>query len=376
MSAEATCGVRVWTSNWVPSIWSVREFWPGDNYALALAYFNTGLPEAGWEVLRGNMLHDQFNFVSPGVLGASNGGVDFNDIVHPFARAIIEGVFGYRPDYPVGRVTCAPQFPVAWKNASGSTRHFSLDFVDSGDVSTTTLTLEQPAVITLSTPIRARAIGAVLLDGVAVPPSRLAVSAGFGQTIVTVTTPAAQSSATVSIRYSSPAAEYQPAVSLNAEVGSVLKLPLPAGWSFTSNTSGGTPPAYPSDPTGLFVPGSRKMTASTFEGVVANGTDGHHVVFAYLKPTAKAGGSITAEQCLMFKVNVSDPVQAHARRRRETASVSAVTAAPGNWKPVDLGPVATTATSFWTIFCPFLPIVCPFLSTYARAHERCVVCSS
>ena len=33
----AACGVRVWTSNWVSSIWSVREFWPGDNYALALA---------------------------------------------------------------------------------------------------------------------------------------------------------------------------------------------------------------------------------------------------------------------------------------------------------------------------------------------------
>lgn len=41
------CGVRVWTSNWVPSLWSVREFWPGDNYALALAYFKTGMADAG-----------------------------------------------------------------------------------------------------------------------------------------------------------------------------------------------------------------------------------------------------------------------------------------------------------------------------------------
>ncbi|MBV5348338.1 DUF4450 domain-containing protein, partial [bacterium] len=30
-------GRKVWTSNWVPGIWSVRELWPGDNYHLALS---------------------------------------------------------------------------------------------------------------------------------------------------------------------------------------------------------------------------------------------------------------------------------------------------------------------------------------------------
>ena len=43
------------------------------------------LAEDGYAVLRGNLMHDMYNFVSPGVLGASNGGIDFNDIVHPFA---------------------------------------------------------------------------------------------------------------------------------------------------------------------------------------------------------------------------------------------------------------------------------------------------
>ena len=86
---ESYPGERHWTSNWVPSIWSVREFWPGthervkshnippfvrflwasgslttcschagDNYALALAYFQTGLPDGGFKLLQGNMLHD------------------------------------------------------------------------------------------------------------------------------------------------------------------------------------------------------------------------------------------------------------------------------------------------------------------------------
>lgn len=68
-----TCGVRVWTSNWVPSIWSVREFWPGDNHMLALSYFKAGLPDDGWEVLFGNVYHDMYNYISPGLLGAHNG---------------------------------------------------------------------------------------------------------------------------------------------------------------------------------------------------------------------------------------------------------------------------------------------------------------
>ena len=27
--ANYSCGQRHWTSNWVPSVWSAREFWPG-----------------------------------------------------------------------------------------------------------------------------------------------------------------------------------------------------------------------------------------------------------------------------------------------------------------------------------------------------------
>ena len=48
-----TGGRQVWSSNWVPGIWSVREKWPGDNYHLALSYFKAGLPEEAWDIMRG-----------------------------------------------------------------------------------------------------------------------------------------------------------------------------------------------------------------------------------------------------------------------------------------------------------------------------------
>ena len=95
-------GEQCWPSNWVPSIWSVREMWPGDDYHLALAYFQTGLPDEGWKVFRG-MFPQQMLFGGvPGDMGHPAGGTDFNDCNSMFARAVVEGLFGYRPDYPRG----------------------------------------------------------------------------------------------------------------------------------------------------------------------------------------------------------------------------------------------------------------------------------
>jgi hypothetical protein len=34
-----------------------------------MAYMKAGQPDGGWEVLFGNLLHDQFNYISPGMLG-------------------------------------------------------------------------------------------------------------------------------------------------------------------------------------------------------------------------------------------------------------------------------------------------------------------
>ena len=41
----------------------------------------------------------------PGDLGYPNGGTDFNDCASMFCRTVVEGLFGYRPDYPNGVVT-------------------------------------------------------------------------------------------------------------------------------------------------------------------------------------------------------------------------------------------------------------------------------
>ncbi len=154
-------GERVWPSNWVPSLWSLREMWPGDDYHLALAYFQTGLSDEGWNVLRGTFPLMAFYGPVPGDLGYPNGGTDFNDCASMFCRTVVEGLFGYRPDYPNGIVTVAPQFPGDWNHASITTPDFSLSF--SG--SEYRIEIAKAATLDFHLPVRAKKVASVTVNG-------------------------------------------------------------------------------------------------------------------------------------------------------------------------------------------------------------------
>jgi hypothetical protein len=179
-------GERCWTSNWVPSKWSLREMWPGDGYHLALAYFQTGLAEEGWNLLRGTFPAMAFYGPVPGDLGHPNGGTDFNDCASLFSRAVVEGLFGYRPDYPNHRVVLAPQLPSQWDHASIRTPDFSL--VMRGSVYRVRLT--RPAALELDVPVRAQRLLAVTVNGRSVP---WTVLPGYGCTIARIAIEAAES---------------------------------------------------------------------------------------------------------------------------------------------------------------------------------------
>ena len=176
-------GERCWPSNWVPSVWSLREMWPGDNYHLALAYFQTGLADDGWNVLRGTFPHMAFYGPVPGDLGYPCGGTDFNDCASMFCRTVVEGLFGYRPDYPNQAVTIAPQFPSDWDHAAIRTPDFSLSWREGRyEVS-----LAKPATLQFRLPVHATKIHRVLVNGQPVR-YRLEPSFGYGALFVTVPT--------------------------------------------------------------------------------------------------------------------------------------------------------------------------------------------
>lgn len=158
-------GRMVWTSNWVPGVWSVRELWPGDNYHLAQMYFHTGLSDDGWQIMKGTFMNTGFRHLVPGNIGSRQGGIDFGDCIHTFARVLAEGLFGYNPDYPDGKVTFAPSFPSYWKNASIALPDFRLAFSDSCSIIRYDFELSKAAAMDIHIPVRTGKIISVTLNG-------------------------------------------------------------------------------------------------------------------------------------------------------------------------------------------------------------------
>jgi len=168
------------TSNFLPGMWSVRELYGGDNYMMALGYFLAGQGDDGWQILRGTILESMYgdgvpksgysnergefnlvNRISPGGLSHPNCAIDFTDISSMFARAVVEGLFGFRPDYPNGVVKIEPSFPSAWQHASIRTPDFTLEF----QTNIYRVQLTKAAAMKMGLPVRAKEITSVTVNG-------------------------------------------------------------------------------------------------------------------------------------------------------------------------------------------------------------------
>jgi len=179
-------GRKVWTSNWVPGIWSVRECWPGDNYHLALSYFKAGLNEDGWNIMRGNFMNSAFDHLVPGNLGWVQGGTDFGDCTHTFARALVEGLFGYNPDYPDGKVLLSPHFPSKWEKASIELPDVKIAFRRNRNLVSYTFKLKRPASMDLFLPFQSNVIKNVTVNG---KHMKGEILPGIGQSILHIRLP-------------------------------------------------------------------------------------------------------------------------------------------------------------------------------------------
>lgn len=175
-------GRRVWTSNWVPAAWSVREMWPGDNYHLALSYFQAGFPEEGWDIMKGTFMHSAYGHTVPGNLGADQGGIDFGDCVHPFARTLVSGLFGYWPDYPKGAVVVSPMLPKDWNYASLAVSDFKFDFKATDRGATYRVELAKAADMQFKLPVLSPDIVSLKVNGVS---SDFSLEPAPGQSLLT-----------------------------------------------------------------------------------------------------------------------------------------------------------------------------------------------
>ncbi len=128
-----------WISNWTPGIWSVRECSAGENMQLAIAGFKAGKPDESAAVVSG-LAKRALDSIVPGELTFPT-----SEAATQLARAVVEGLFGYRPDYPNGAAAFEPAIPASWEKAGIRTRDFELSYTRTG----MKVRLARPARLTL-----------------------------------------------------------------------------------------------------------------------------------------------------------------------------------------------------------------------------------
>ena len=186
------------TTDWMPYSWSINNVVMGENIHTALGFWQAGRPDEAFRIAKSALLASMFMGICPGNVGTLNyldvyrreSQRDFADGGGVTSRAIVEGLFGLRPDALAGELLIVPGLPAAWNHASLRHADASITFQRSG--ATDTYVIEQrfpkPLPLRLQLPMHGDA-PRVTIDGrvVAMRPIPGAEPARFE-----IQTPAAQ----------------------------------------------------------------------------------------------------------------------------------------------------------------------------------------
>ena len=129
------------TSNWMPYSWSINNVAAAEVMHTALAYFEAGRADAGFRLMKANVMDQMYCGQSPANFGqisqydAARGECyrDFGDCIGISARTLIQGLFGIQPDALHGRCVIRPGFPEAWDSASIRTPYIYYRYQRQGD---------------------------------------------------------------------------------------------------------------------------------------------------------------------------------------------------------------------------------------------------
>ncbi len=114
------------TTDWKPYSWSINNVAVAEVMHTALAYWQADRPEEAFRLMKSVALDNMYMGASPLNFGqishydAARGECyrDFGDPVGVWSRALVEGLYGIRPDLFAGSVEIRPGFPAAWNEAS------------------------------------------------------------------------------------------------------------------------------------------------------------------------------------------------------------------------------------------------------------------
>lgn len=129
------------TTDWLPYAWSINNVATQENLHTALALWRAGRADQAFVLAKSGLLASMFMGISPGNMGTlawpdvyrRESQRDFADSAGVTARALVEGLFGLRPDALAGTMSIRPGFPSSWDHASFVHPVFAYDFRRLGD---------------------------------------------------------------------------------------------------------------------------------------------------------------------------------------------------------------------------------------------------
>ena len=124
------------TSNWMPYSWSINNVAAAEVMHTALAYFEAGRAEEGYQLMKANILDQMYYGQSPANFGqishydAARGECyrDFGDCIGISSRTLLQGLFGIIPQALDGKCIIRPGFPTEWDSASVKTPYLSYKY--------------------------------------------------------------------------------------------------------------------------------------------------------------------------------------------------------------------------------------------------------
>lgn len=142
------------TSSWMPYTWSINNVVMGENMHAALGFWQANREDEAFTVFRSALLASMYMGISPGNVGTLNyldvyrreSQRDFADGAGTMSRALVEGLFGVRPDAIDGVVLVQPGWPAHWSYASLRTPSIEVVFRAEGDRDTYDIRSHAPAL--------------------------------------------------------------------------------------------------------------------------------------------------------------------------------------------------------------------------------------
>lgn len=142
VAAEGLAGdyAVISTTDWKPYSWSINNVAIAETMHTALAYWQAGRAEEAFRLMKSTALDNMYMGASPLNFGqishydAARGECyrDFGDPIGVWSRALVEGLYGIRPDALHGRLTLRPGFPAAWNEAEISMHDIAYTFRRDG----------------------------------------------------------------------------------------------------------------------------------------------------------------------------------------------------------------------------------------------------